>query len=93
MAGQGEFWFRPKRYGYGAGPANWKGWAAAGLFMALATGITWFGIVEPSQSAHGALSSKSALSFGALIVMTVAFVWLSWRKTDGPWRWRWGRDT
>ena len=27
------YWFRPKRYGYGAEPANWMGWLAAGLFL------------------------------------------------------------
>jgi len=23
-----EYWFKPKSHGYGASPANWKGWAA-----------------------------------------------------------------
>jgi len=22
-----EYWFKPKRYGYGATPATWQGWA------------------------------------------------------------------
>ncbi|HEU4381635.1 MAG TPA: hypothetical protein VFR73_23945, partial [Hyphomicrobiaceae bacterium] len=23
-----DYWFKPKSHGYGATPANWKGWAA-----------------------------------------------------------------
>ncbi|WP_428150205.1 hypothetical protein [Brevundimonas sp.] len=33
-------WFGPKRFGWGASPASWEGWAATGLFIVamLATG-------------------------------------------------------
>ncbi len=26
-------WFKPKTYGYGATPSNWRGWAATGVFV------------------------------------------------------------
>ncbi|MGN6515863.1 MAG: hypothetical protein ACTHLR_08480 [Rhizomicrobium sp.] len=33
----GGYWFRPRRFGYGAGmPSNWKGWA---LLVVLVGGI------------------------------------------------------
>ncbi|HEY1735544.1 MAG TPA: hypothetical protein VGG12_02760, partial [Methylovirgula sp.] len=28
-------WFAPKRYGYGATPSSWEGWAATILFVIL----------------------------------------------------------
>ena len=30
-----DYWFTPKRYGYGATPANWKGWVATLAFIGL----------------------------------------------------------
>ncbi len=71
-------WFRPKRYGWGASPANWKGWLATAVFMALAVAIT----------------QVAALPFNiaALAALTVVFIWIVWKKTDGSWRWRWGPD-
>ena len=29
------YWFRPKRFGYGAVPATWQGWAAT-------LGVNWY---------------------------------------------------
>ena len=28
-----RYWFKPKRYGYGATPVTWEGWAFTGLPM------------------------------------------------------------
>jgi hypothetical protein len=30
-----RYWFKPKRYGYGATPATWEGWAFTGLIVAI----------------------------------------------------------
>jgi hypothetical protein len=30
-----RYWFKPKRYGYGATPATWEGWAFTGLVVAI----------------------------------------------------------
>ena len=30
-----RYWFKPKRYGYGATPATWEGWAFTGLIVAV----------------------------------------------------------
>jgi hypothetical protein len=79
-----SYWFRPKRYGYGASPANWKGWLATLVFIALAWAIT---------SNWGPLGGVGLLlRFGAFAVLVVLFVWIAWKKTDGPIRWRWGPD-
>jgi hypothetical protein len=80
-------WFRPKRYGYGAAPSNWKGWLATALFVALIAVITW--LLEPGV----ALNRQGVLILdGTLIGAIVLFVWISWKKTDGAWRWRWGSN-
>ena len=34
-------WFGPKRWGWGASPASWEGWAATGVFI-LAMGVTGY---------------------------------------------------
>ncbi len=79
-------WFRPKRYGYGATPSNWKGWFATALFAAFIFGM--------SQLIAGGFGPASAgvniVLRGLVVIATVLFVWIAWKKTDGTWRWRWG---
>ena len=42
-----EYWFRPKRYGYGATPVTWQGWAltfaAPGLIVAAVAAMAALG--------------------------------------------------
>lgn len=83
-------WFRPKRYGYGAEPANWKGWLATAVYLAVMIAIVWTLIREQVFSASG--SEQSVLLWTALVVITLVFIGLCWMKTDGKWRWRWGQD-
>jgi hypothetical protein len=73
-----SYWFRPKYYGYGATPANWKGWLATAVFIALVAAI-----------ASGPVDALRIEAFAALIAV---FVWIAWKKTDRAWRWRWGPD-
>lgn len=80
------YWFRPKRYGYGATPVTWQGWvvtliAAIVIAAAFATPIVtgaslWAGI---------------AIIFG--VVAFFALFAICRRKTEGEWRWRWGDRT
>ncbi len=74
-----SYWFRPKRYGYGSTPSNWKGWLATILFVAVIGGIS---TIFDRQSASVLLAATAAV--------TILFVWLVWTKTSGEWRWRWG---
>jgi hypothetical protein len=86
-----DYWFKPKSRGYGAAPANWKGWAAmaVALGMILVSGLLVFG-VEPD-----AASRASGWQIGAWLlfdtVVMVAFLQLCRAKTDGQWGWRWGK--
>ncbi|TPN88325.1 hypothetical protein FJ987_21245 [Mesorhizobium sp. CU2] len=76
----GDKWFRPKRFGYGATPDNWKGWAFVVVFILIAvaalTGLLAAGAPE-------------WLAVLAVLALTVAIIPLIKAKTDGEWRWRW----
>ena len=76
----GEKWFRPKRFGYGATPSNWKGWAFMGAFILVVLTVFW-GLVHLGVPRWVAGLVVLALA-GAIIPFTKA-------KTDGEWRWRW----
>ncbi len=82
------YWFRPKRYGYGATPVTWEGWAVT-LVVAV--------ILAGSIVAMNLLVERSNLiawlAWAAVIAgMTIWFARLSRRRTDGEWKWRWGAD-
>jgi hypothetical protein len=79
-----EYWFKPKRYGYGATPVTWQGWAVTlGTVLAMV-----------AVSLCLRLTAKGLWSLAALVLFDVAaiaaLVIISYRKTDGGWRWRWG---
>jgi hypothetical protein len=86
-----DAWFKPKRYGYGASPANWKGWAATAGFalVVVATALVTFGW----QPDRGTPPSVSQIAVWLLTVAVLAggFVSLARAKTDGQWGWRWGK--
>lgn len=71
-------WFRPKRFGYGATPVSWQGWAATAAFVAVFC-LAILGLRGLPRWIAGA-----ALAAG--------FVALVRAKTDGTWRWRQGAD-
>ncbi|MDX8529463.1 hypothetical protein RFM41_18145 [Mesorhizobium sp. VK25A] len=76
----GDKWFRPKRFGYGATPDNWKGWA----FM-----VVWIAIVVALSVALLHAGAAAWLVVLAVIALTGAIIPLIKAKTDGDWRWRW----
>jgi hypothetical protein len=78
------YWFRPKRYGYGATPVTWQGWAFTLATVAVV-------ILATLTVAHSTALDPSfwlgvAIDFAAI----VALVTICKFKTDGEWRWRWG---
>ncbi len=72
-----SYWFRPKYYGYGATPSNWKGWLATLVFLLTAMGIAASPMERP-------------LALVLLLAATAYFIWIARKKSDGAWRWRWG---
>ena len=78
------YWFRPKRYGYGATPTTWQGWAVIAAFVLIVVTST------ARLAVSGADSRWFWIAAAIDAVALVAFVALVRRKTDGEWRWRWG---
>ncbi|OHV62306.1 hypothetical protein LCM4577_28165 [Mesorhizobium sp. LCM 4577] len=76
----GDKWFRPKRYGYGAAPDNWKGWAFVIAWILIAVALS-VGLIN-----LGAPAWLIILIVGALTGATIPLIKA---KTDGDWRWRW----
>lgn len=73
------YWFAPKLFGLGAMPATWQGWLATSAYLML------IGLLV------GVMPTDRARVY-AVLPVTIGFLWLVWRKTDGGWRWRRGRD-
>ena len=81
-----EFWFVPKRYGYGATPVTWEGWVVVAIFLAI---VIAFALIYRRRKA-ASLSNKTPVL--ALIGSIAVFVWVCAVKTNGNWAWRWGQS-
>ena len=81
-----RYWFRQKHYGFGATPNTWEGWvfviACALLMVALAFGADFV---------HDDRQRFLLIAIGLPVVL-VPFVLIGHAKTEGGWRWKWGRD-
>jgi len=77
---EGPEWFAPKRYGYGATPITWQGWAITigfvGIFSALAL----------------VLGRHPIQLIAALVPVLAIFIVICAKTTRGGWRWRWGEE-
>lgn len=80
-------WFKQKRYGFGAAPSSWQGWALTLGYVAIIAALgAW-------MTSDEALVAARALPFiGITLALTLIFVVICWRTTEGGWRWRWGKD-
>jgi hypothetical protein len=76
----GDAWFAPKHFGYGAGlPIRWQGWAVLALCLAVAGGAAL--LLPPPDHPVG---------FGLIVAADAAvFSAIAARRTRGGWRWRW----
>lgn len=82
-----EYWFRPKRQGIGIGiPLSWKGWA---LYIAYLGVI----IAIPSVFQYG-LGNRGTVLLRtlAIVLVSIPFFWVAWKKTEGGWHWRKGDE-
>jgi hypothetical protein len=84
-------WFKPKRYGYGATPANWKGWAATAAFILVVLATSLFSFAWQLNGATQPSTWRIALWLILVSVLVGGFVLLARAKTDGQWGWRWGK--
>jgi hypothetical protein len=76
--------FKPKRYGYGATPVTWQGWLVTlGTVVAMVAVSLCLRLTIKNPWALAALVVFDAAAISALAI-------ISYRKTEGGWRWRWG---
>lgn len=87
------YWFRPKTHGYGASPANWKGWAATVGFIVAVNAILWPWVLSPAINNETPTIAGVVASVALIVIATLGFIWLCKIKTDGEWEWRWGNKT
>ncbi|TCO72365.1 hypothetical protein [Rhodovulum euryhalinum] len=87
----GSSWFVPKTHGYGAFPANWKGWAAVAVFSLL-LGLVAIAVFGPLGRLGVALFWQVALYLLLTTVLALGFIVIARRKTSSNWRWRWADD-
>ncbi len=73
-----KYWFKPKIYGYGAYPITWEGWLLVFGFFGLVLLVATY------------LISMPMLFFPSMGVLIALLVVISYKKTDGEWKWRWG---
>ena len=82
-----RYWFRPKRYGYGATPVTWEGWVlTAGIAAVVALSVVAMNLLV-DRSNVGSWFAWAAFTVIAVLWM----VRISRQRTDGEWRWRWGQ--
>ncbi len=78
------YWFRPKRYGYGATPVTWQGWVLTLGTVAAMVAVSLY--LRLTERHFWGLAAMFAFDAAALFTLFV----VCRRKTDGDWRWRWG---
>ena len=77
-----RYWFKPRRFGTGATPSTWEGWALTVLALLLCAGIVLAGPVIRDN-----LQRSLFVVAGLGLVIGVTSL-IAWRKTEGGWRWR-----
>ncbi len=82
-----HYWFKQKRYGFGAAPASWQGWALTAAYVLVIFALSGW-LTEAALRAESRLVPFLAL----VTVATIIFVGIAWRTTEGGFRWRWGDD-
>lgn len=83
-----QYWFKPKRYGYGFYPISWQGWIATfGLLMlVLVSGSINNLFIEPGPD-----KSQTLRFILDIIVLSTLATLLFEKKMQEPLKWRWGK--
>ena len=81
-----KYWFRQKRFGYGATPNTWQGWAVTLVGLALMLFVVW------ECRAIADRGTRFLVASLGIAAVAVPMTYISYIKTEGGWRWRGGRD-
>ena len=85
-----EYWFKPRAYGYGATPSNWKGWAAIACYLAVVVVLLSSLMTWPADLPAGPAAWQVVTAIGMIAGLSFGFVRLARARTHGQWHWRWG---
>ncbi len=83
-----QYWFRPKRYGWGWGlPQTREGWTVYAVFMAIwLAALAWL-VSTPDSSEAGSPMN----SFALIMLLDVGgLIYFSFKYGEPP-KWRWGK--
>jgi hypothetical protein len=88
MAALKNYWFKPKRYGWGWGlPATWQGWVSFGIFIA----VWLLALTTLIPTGDSELKDKDlALFISVMLLDVVGLVYVSFKYGEPP-KWRWGK--
>ena len=78
-----QYWFKPHVYGYGAIPANWKGWAAIAVYVAAMFALALPLLAWPADLPDGPRAWQVGTALGLGVLATLAFFHTARAKTDG----------
>jgi hypothetical protein len=81
-----RYWFRQKRFGYGATPNSWQGWLLTVVSSAAAFGVVVVGPIIRD------LGLRLMWLVGGMAVVLIPTLIVAHCKTEGGWRWRIGRE-
>jgi len=84
--GGAAFWFKPRRYGHGATPSTWQGWAAIIAFPVVVA-LVALALIWALPDVLGVIAFVIFIT-----AATLGFIAFVRKKTDGEWRWRWGKE-
>ncbi|MBS0269625.1 MAG: hypothetical protein JSS54_11680 [Proteobacteria bacterium] len=87
-----DYWFKPKSYGYGATPINWKGWVST-LAMVVALLAVVRLLVLPVHGGAPHPLWQVGLGLALAFAVVVVFSLFAKAKTNGEWHWRWGKNS
>tara|TARA_B100001964_G_C13672896_1_gene354132 strand:+ start:31 stop:273 length:243 start_codon:yes stop_codon:yes gene_type:complete len=75
-----KYWFKPKSFGLGAEPTTWEGWLLIAAFVAYMVLLSLY--LVPNYMGEFYLY----FTIGMLLL-----IYITKKKTDGPWEWNWGK--
>ena len=81
-----KYWFRQKTFGYGATPSTWQGWT-----LTIVSCLALFGVVMFGPAIRDNVLRALWMVFAPVAILAPTTVTV-YRKTEGGWRWRNGRD-
>ena len=81
-----RYWFRQRKFGYGAAPNSWQGW-----LVTIASCLAVFGVILSGPMIRDNVLRALWIGFG-LLVTVLATVGITTKKTEGGWRWRNGDE-